>query len=561
MRGVPRSSNPASGRTRTFPRAARGVSEYITDPYGQAVMATLPKHYWRFSDSDAGYGAHDWTGGRDGTYKGAFTLAQPSLLKSGKGDLSAVDIASTGYVDAKLFRATTATALSFGIWIHPDAVPFGGNGWMVAGVNAGILIFNFLSNGWVATLGATPANDTTGVIPLDRPTFCLVTWDTANIRVYRNGVLTAGPVSVGIGGSTGEHPIRFGAVDFAGAPVPNYDGRMDEATWWDRALSAAEVASLWAASGMATYGYLNQVTETNTATATTRNKARLVNQIAETDTAQPITKLKRKVLGQPIETDVAQSMTKLKLKSIGQATETDLAQIVRPAHSRIIVQVSETDVAQPMTRFKTKLIGQTVETDLAQVTTRRKVKIVSQINETDVAQTMTHKKLKVIGQPVETDIAQAMTKLKNKSLIQVAETNIAQAVTKLKRKTLGLPTETDLAQALTRRKLKVLGQPVETDLAQALTHRKVKIVNQIDETDTAQPIVRRKVRIVNQAVETNIAQAMVRLKVRIIAPTTETDLARAITKQHVKVIQQALETDIAELVSIPSRGRKQKMIL
>ncbi len=190
---------------------------------------------------------------------------------------------------------------------------------------------------------------------------------------------------------------------------------------------------------------IGQATETDTAQAMTRRKARTAGQASETDTAQPMGRSKSKTIGMIVETSTAQPFARSKSRSVGQASETDLA--------------------QPLARSKSKAIGVAEETDLAQPVTRSKARTTGQASETNLAQPVARSKARTLGQVEETGTAQPVTRSKALSIGQASEMNVAQPLTRAKLRTLGLVTEADLAQSFTRRKLLRIGQVGELDRA------------------------------------------------------------------------------------------------
>ena len=236
---------------------------------------------------------------------------------------------------------------------------------------------------------------------------------------------------------------------------------------------------------------VNQTSETDTAQAIAKQKARSVGQNTETNTAQAVTRVKRAAVGQNTETDTAQAVTRVKRVTVGQISETDLAQPITRLVSAIQVpvnQVAETDEAQGVTRAKRMMIGQAAETDMAQAITRRKIKTVAQVAETDEAQGILTGDRILVGQAAETDTAQAITRRKIKAVAQVMETDEAFGITSVTGVLLQQVQETDLAQAIFPLKRVVVAQPIEVDFAQPITAIKLRMIGQVNESDAAQVI-------------------------------------------------------------------------
>lgn len=90
-----------------------------------------------------------------------------------------------------------------------------------------------------------------------------------------------------------------------------------------------------------------------------------VGQATETDTAHAFARQKAKTFGQASETDAAQSIARHKTKEIGLATETDIALQIASGEVIAVGLATETDTALPVGRTKVKLLGIATETDTA----------------------------------------------------------------------------------------------------------------------------------------------------------------------------------------------------
>lgn len=109
------------------------------------------------------------------------------------------------------------------------------------------------------------------------------------------------------------------------------------------------------------------------------------NQTTETDTAQAVSKLKARAAGQPSETDTAQGLTVVKLRAVGQAAESESSQAISRLKTTVVSQVSETDAVLALVVVKRVQVGQVLEADTSQPISRLKTQGVGQVTEVDLA--------------------------------------------------------------------------------------------------------------------------------------------------------------------------------
>jgi hypothetical protein len=342
---------------------------------------------------------------------------------------------------------------------------------------------------------------------------------------------------------------------------------------------------------------VNQISETDTAQAINRSKAKAIGQNTETDSAQAISRTKNRAIGQNLETDLAQAIGRRKVVTVNQVTEAEIAQPITRLITETVVavgQISEADSAQVITRTKVKALGMIGETDTAQAITRVKIKAIGQVSETDLAQavqwspkhraislatetdssqSISRIKNKTIGQVIEADLARAVQwSPKHRTVSQVAEADSAQAMTHAKRKAVAQATEADAAQVIAWKITRLVTQVAEMDAAQAITvvtggevfisigqvtevntaqsigHVKSRSISQVTENDTAQPVSRIKILIVSQVAETDLAQSLFKFKRVSVVQVAEIDISQAIAHAKRRAVGQATETDLAQLV-------------
>jgi hypothetical protein len=171
--------------------------------------------------------------------------------------------------------------------------------------------------------------------------------------------------------------------------------------------------------------------------------------------------------------------------AIGQVTESDTAQAVSRLKARAIGQVSETDTANSLVVPKTIAIGQVTESDTAHAMTTRKSVEVGLVSTTDTAFALASAKAAQVGLVSESDSALTLVRLKSGEIGLVSTTDTAFSVTTLKQMSVGMVTETDSSLALVSLLVGSIGLASETDSAFALTGSKASELGLATETDEA----------------------------------------------------------------------------
>jgi hypothetical protein len=149
-----------------------------------------------------------------------------------------VDVAST---------VNLGSAYTVELWIHPTSTGFQN---LVSNNQSGANFGNLYYSGTSTNLqyvqaGGLKANSLSGSVPLNAWTHAALTYDGAVTRLYVNGVASGAPS--GIHTETFNNPLRFGySIDGAGV---RFQGRLDEISLYNRALSAAEIQAVFAAGG------------------------------------------------------------------------------------------------------------------------------------------------------------------------------------------------------------------------------------------------------------------------------------------------------------------------
>ena len=227
----------------------------VATNYASAVAALGPTAYWRLNET-SGANAYDYMGGYTGTIVGGVTLGQPGPPCPG---LDAANTSfgfdgSSGVVETPLLIngfAGTFTALvkavNPGATYEPGIMIAGGGTGACCGLGLntdGLTLQYFWDNqgdtsGWSSGLQVTPntwcfvaasvGQDQT-ILYVDNGSGGLL---SATNSVPSFSVSAAGPLFIG-----------YDATTFSGEPNPYFNGGIDEAAYFDRALAPAEIAAL-----------------------------------------------------------------------------------------------------------------------------------------------------------------------------------------------------------------------------------------------------------------------------------------------------------------------------
>lgn len=215
-----------------------------TRTYGDLVMTMLPVAYWRLGEA-SGTVAVDQMGAYHGTYVNAPTLGAAGALT---GD---TDTAAT-------FTAAGSHRMTSGVGIGQTGWTLAG--WVSAGANSGKPLFGrwavnngamVYANGAVAGTGVSVYNGAVSVASVGgvltgAAHFIVGTWDGVRVRLYVDGVENNSAASVAAPGTGGVHFVSY-STGVAAYATATYD----EHAIWDRALTAAEIAALYAAGTVA----------------------------------------------------------------------------------------------------------------------------------------------------------------------------------------------------------------------------------------------------------------------------------------------------------------------
>lgn len=272
--------------------------------------------------------------------------------------------------------------------------------------------------------------------------------------------------------------VRFKLWDPTGA---------EPGTWTDTATDSVTTAAgylmLWGQGGLDTPWGPSFDNLTLSVPDTSIEQA--IATATETDTAGAIGKSKAKAIGIASETDTARIFGKAKVKAIGISSETDTAVAIGRLKKRTIGIASETDTAIAITKSKAKAVTLATETDTAGSFSRLKTKAITLASETDTAGAISTSKVKTVTFAVETDTAIPLGRRKTKIITLAEETDTAPPISEIKLVQVGIASETDTAIVFTHTKMKTISAAAEADSAIALTALKTATIVLAEEFDTA----------------------------------------------------------------------------
>lgn len=245
-----------------------GLSDAPGTGYVNAVLATVPVAYWRLGEATPGTGtAVDVMAANNGTYVASPTSVaglltgdlDTAVTLNGSTQLVSVARGSIPQLSsgslAVVFRLAALGATQ-ALW--DDDFAHGPLFYCTSANKLRLRLGDVAGVGAIADLsGATTLS--AGVIY-----HAVAVWDPANCSIYLNGVQD------GTGAVTGAIGTQVGALGIGSRNSFGdlyFNGTLDEPAIWNRALSAAEVAALYAAAPIApgiTYGYgrLRKLTRT-----------------------------------------------------------------------------------------------------------------------------------------------------------------------------------------------------------------------------------------------------------------------------------------------------------
>ncbi len=207
----------------------------------RALLASMaPVSYWRLGEA-SGTVAADEMGTNPGTYVGTPTLGATGAL-AGDADTAVTFNGTSQYVTVP--SITVPASITIAAWVKAAAWNAGGG---LAGQwdsSTGAMIYSSATNLNLFCQGTVlvgPALPSTGAWHL-----FVGTHDGTQARTYLDGSLSTGPTTQSSPGTNG---AAFEIAAYANHAAGTFaDLTIDEVAIWNRALSAAEVAALYAAA-------------------------------------------------------------------------------------------------------------------------------------------------------------------------------------------------------------------------------------------------------------------------------------------------------------------------
>jgi hypothetical protein len=227
-----------------------------TTPYAIRVIGSNPLLYWRLGEGTGTSAFDSSSSGITGTFGSSVALAQPGLLL---GDPDrAVGLPGGPYAASKVITSpqTAVTqptaALTVEMLLKPSRYPNSTCIIASCGFNGSTLGYSVgLSTAGQITVILSQANafnaTSVGTITVGATSHIAVTYDSANIRIYINGVLNTTTAHAGaIGGYSGTNGFVVGDTSSGRPDV--YSGIVDEVAVYGTTLSAATVLDHYKAS-------------------------------------------------------------------------------------------------------------------------------------------------------------------------------------------------------------------------------------------------------------------------------------------------------------------------
>lgn len=217
--------------------------------YSDAILATSGLvGYWRLGEASGPTADDSSTKGHDGTYNGTVTYGESSLAPGGDDAVGLLD--PSAYISIPNHADFSgAGGFSIELWFRISAWDTDGS--MVSRrEEAGDGGFTIQASGgpfihFYAFVGGWDTIETEWNV--DETFHAVFTYDNDKQRVYQNGTLIAtGPSRGGAIGTSVDMRNRIG-WNADGSDHP-WNGIYDDVSWYNRALSGAEVAAHYAAA-------------------------------------------------------------------------------------------------------------------------------------------------------------------------------------------------------------------------------------------------------------------------------------------------------------------------
>ena len=234
-------TNQDSGVTIKGPDAA---SSSAGATYSTTILADAPTHYYRLGEASGTSAADSSGNGRTATYLGGVTLGQGGAIPNNT-DTAAFFDGVNDHVVLPAGFATFPNGLSFEVWANPTANSNWsrffdlGNGQSNNIVLGRVGASNDLQFAIVNGTTASGVVVASGALELNRWQYFAVTMTAAGaVAIYKNGVLLASG-SVSVPNNIARANNYIGRSNYPADPY--YTGKLDEAAFYDKVLTAAQV--------------------------------------------------------------------------------------------------------------------------------------------------------------------------------------------------------------------------------------------------------------------------------------------------------------------------------
>lgn len=237
------------------PPAAPTLALASSATYKSTILADSPLRYYRLDEATGTTATDLGSSAQNGTYTGGFTLNQPGAL-SGDTDAAVKFNGSTGSVSASGTGLPTSGAFSLECWALLTATPTGTAVPLAIGspgVNGAEFYLAFPASTAIWA-GDGTTNSQGPALTSNAWHHLVASYDGANIRVYADGALVAGPTAASIAPTYGG--LFIGQL---GNSTDWFAGSVDEVAVYGVALSSTQVSTHYAAGrtclGIGAYQY------------------------------------------------------------------------------------------------------------------------------------------------------------------------------------------------------------------------------------------------------------------------------------------------------------------
>lgn len=222
------------------------------------IMAASPEAYWRL-DEQSGSTAFDLIGSNDGTYNGTVTYGVAGAITNDSNPAVEFD-GATGYAAIPYAAALNPSGpFTIEAWVLPNQIPNSSgtpcpvssaqmngdrSGWQIRERDTGWQFVLYTHSGSAVANGGI-ANTAVGGVPSTNSWTHLVgVYDGATTTLYVNGVPYSSSASGYVANyDDGVNPAGPFTIGARSSLNNNFGGRVDEVAFYDRALTATEVAS------------------------------------------------------------------------------------------------------------------------------------------------------------------------------------------------------------------------------------------------------------------------------------------------------------------------------